>query len=267
MTQPHQPSILGGDEQYLPSLSVPGAEGFYGQWASNSTHARGRHEPRELAYGDGVNERMDVFEPKNPRGTVLFIHGGYWSELSRRDFSYVAPELVKDKWRVAVVDHDLAPDATLTHIVDQLRRAVVALAGQYAEPLVVSGHSAGGHLAAMLHATDWSAYGVEPGIVAGIGISGLYELEPLTATSVQTDVQLTADEVAALSPARLAPTAAAPFHLVVGSLESAAFHGQADLLHERWPGVAQAPRELPGHNHFTVCDELARLVADATRAV
>lgn len=261
----NEPSIVGGDEQYLPSKSVPGADGFYEQWVRNSAHARATHEPTELAYG-GEGEVMDIFEPRGTaRGTVVFIHGGYWSELGRLDFSYVAPELLKDKWRVAVVDYALAPAVTLTHIVDQVQRAVVALTRAYPEPLVVTGHSAGGHLAAMVHATDWSAHGVTPEIIAGIGISGLYELEPLRATSVQRTVRLTDVEVATLSPARREPTSTAPFHLYLGALEPAAFQAQSALLAARWPGVAVAPLALDGHNHLTVCDELARLVHDATQ--
>ncbi|GAB3706042.1 alpha/beta hydrolase [Mariniluteicoccus flavus] len=262
-----QPSLAGGDEHYLPSRSVVGWEGFYDQWVRNSQHARTRHEPRTLAYGHDPSEVIDLFEPRNSRGTVVFIHGGYWSELGRRDFSYVAPELLKDRWRVAVIDYALAPAVTLTHIVDQVRLATATLARSYDQPLVITGHSAGGHLAAMMHATDWSPLGVQPQILAGVGMSGLYELAPLLETSVQNDVRLTGPEVATLSPARLTPTTRAPFLVAVGELEPAAFQAQSAALTQAWPGVATEPRPLPGHNHFTICDELARLVHEVTAEV
>ncbi|GAB3624559.1 alpha/beta hydrolase [Mariniluteicoccus endophyticus] len=251
-----------GDDEYLPSRTVTGADSYVEQWVRNSDHARSRVAPTTLDYGDGANELVDLFEPRAPRGTVVFFHGGYWSELGRRDFSYIAPELTKDKWRVAVVDYDLAPSVSLTHIVDQARRSVAAIARSTDGPLVVTGHSAGAHLAAMVHATDWRALDVDPRIVAGIGMSGLYELEPLLATSVQNDIRLTGDEVAALSPARLRPQVEAPFELSVGELETGAFHAQSQRLADAWPGVARQPRALPGHNHFTICDELPRLVQD-----
>jgi arylformamidase len=116
----------------------------------------------------------------------------------------------------------------------------------------------------MVHATDWAALHAEPpDIAAAIGISGLYDLEPLTRTSLQLVVDLTALEVETLSPVRVQPTTNAPFIVAVGALESAAFQEQSAGLVRAWPGVATGPVSLPGRHHFDVCDELLPLVERA----
>ncbi len=254
------------DLDYLPTLTVPGATGYFDEWARRSTEARAALPPTEVGYGRGAHETVDVFAPSSglARATVLFIHGGYWRAFYKDHFSYLAPALVEAGLRLAVVSHDLAPSVHVTDIVAQVRSAVLRVSRRFEDPLVVAGHSAGGHLAAVVHSTDWAALGADPPqIAAAVGISGLYDLEPLTRTSLQPVVDLTPLEVAALSPVRRRPSTDAPFLVAVGALESAAFHAQARALVDAWPGTAREPVSLEGRHHFDVCEELLPLVERA----
>ncbi|MBB6015235.1 alpha/beta hydrolase [Deinococcus radiopugnans] len=252
------------NDAYMPSRRVPDADALVAAWARNSAAVREACAPQQLAYGAGEHERLDVFSPEGAvRATLLFIHGGYWQAFYKDTFSYLAPPLLGAGLRVAIISYDLTPAVTLSRIVDQARRATAFVAAQFAGPLVVAGHSAGGHLAAMIHATDWAAEGL-PGVTlaGGVGISGLYDLGPLRRTELQPALQLSEKEARALSPAFLHPTSAAPFIAAVGADESAAFLGQSLALAQAWPGVVGGVRQLPGRHHFDAPDELPRLALE-----
>lgn len=245
--------------EYMPSQRLPNAEAYWRAWSAQSAAVRGQLAPLELAYGPGPRERLDLFEPAQARGTLLFIHGGYWLSFYKEDFSYLAPPLLGAGLRVAVVSYDLAPAVSLREIVGQVRRAV-SVVGQRCGPLLVAGHSAGGHLAAMVHCTDWAAEGLTaPQLRGGIGISGLYDLEPLRRTELQPDLRLSAAEAQALSPVHHRPTTDAPFVVALGELESEAFFWQSAQLARVWPGVAAAPHALPQRHHFDAPDDLLGL--------
>lgn len=251
------------DRLYLPTTTTPNVTDYFDQWAADSARARAAHPPETLAYGSGQHETLDIFTAENATRTVLFIHGGYWRAFYKDHFSYLAPAILEDGYRLAVVSYDLCPAVTLTDIVAQVQQACLAVARAYADPIVVTGNSAGGHLAAILHSTDWAALGEsDPGIVGAVGMSGLYELAPLRRTSLQETIALTDTEVLELSPARRRPTTSAPFLAVYGGEESEAFGWQSTNLAEHWGEVVVGPRSLPGHNHFTITDDLAVLVRE-----
>ena len=246
--------------EYMPSQRVPDAASYWEAWGPRSAAVRAEYPPQELSYGTGPRERLDVFEPTGTaRATLLFIHGGYWVAFDKEDFSYVAPPLLGAGVRVAVVSYDLAPAVSLRQMVRQVRQAASFVSQRFG-PLLVAGHSAGGHLAAMTHCTDWAAEGLPaPQLVGGIGISGLYDLGPLRHTEVQADLQLSAAEARALSPVHHAPSTGAPFVAALGELESAAFYWQADQLAAAWRGVASAPLPLPQRHHFDAPEDLLGL--------
>lgn len=247
--------------EYMPSQSVPNAKDYFEAWARDSITFREKSAPEVLTYGPGEHETIDIFTPEKPRGTVLFIHGGYWRAFYKDHFSYMAAPLLEQGWRVAIMSYDLAPGVNLAHIVRQAQNATALIAQTFPGPLIVSGHSAGGHLAAMLHATDWAALGLpEVKITAGIGISGLYDLAPLRHTQLQPDLNLSEGDLQNLSPIHQKPVSDSPFIAAVGGLESASFHAQSRQLTDRWPGIASAPVILEGKHHFDAPDELAKLV-------
>lgn len=247
--------------EYMPSRRVPNAREYFAAWTRDSAAVRQAHPPTTLAYGPGEHETLDVFEPAGEaRATLLWIHGGYWKAFYKEDFSSLAPPLLTAGVRVAVMSYDLLPGVPLRRIVQQARQAAAFVGQRFASPLIVAGHSAGAHLAAMIHCADWKAEGLpRPRIAGGIGISGLYDLSPLRRTELQPDLQLSGAEARDLSPVHHPPTTTAPFLVAVGGLESGAFHGQSAALAAAWPGVATAPQTLPGRHHFDAPDDLLSL--------
>ena len=248
--------------EYMPSQRVPNAKSYFVAWADDSAQARRQHPPRLLRYGPGEHETVDLFEPSGEAaGTLLFIHGGYWMAFYKDDFSSVAPPLLALGWRVAVMSYDLVPAVSLRHIVRQARVAASVVGQAFPGPLVVAGHSAGGHLTAMIHSTDWAAEGLKaPELTASIGISGLYDLTPLRRTELQPKLRLTGEEARALSPLHARPTTDAPFLAAVGALESDAFREQSRRLTEHWPRTRSL--EQAGRHHFDAPDDLPGLLRE-----
>ncbi|MBK1659411.1 alpha/beta hydrolase [Paracraurococcus ruber] len=210
-----------------------------------------------LPYGAGERERLDLFRPGPGQAwpIALFLHGGYWQALDRSFFSHAARGLLAEGVAVAIASYDLCPAVPLARIVDQARGAAAMLHRRTGRRIVATGHSAGGHLTAMLMATDWRA--LDPAlpadlVPAGLPISGVFELAPLLGTSIATALQLSRAEAEALSPRNLPPPGGA-LHLVVGGAESDEFLRQSRDFAVHWGGTFEA---LPGLNHFTVLDPL-----------
>ncbi|HYF08434.1 MAG TPA: alpha/beta hydrolase [Acetobacteraceae bacterium] len=204
------------------------------------------HKRLALPYGPGERERLDLFLPMAEDGAApraLLIHGGYWQALDRSWVSHFARGLVLSGVAVAVPSYDLCPGVPLTRIVAQMRAAAELLCRDDARLLAI-GHSAGGHLAAMLLAGGRAG--------AALPMSGVFELEPLRATTIGTALNLTAEAARALSP-RWMPAPGGPVHCVVGGDESNEFLRQTRDFAAAWDGSWEA---LPGRNHFTVLDPL-----------
>jgi arylformamidase len=155
---------------------------------------------------------------------------------------------------VAVTSYDLTPQVSVARIIEQVRRACLFLWQRYGRRLVVFGHSAGGHLAAAMAATDWSMHGAPADLIAGgYAISGAFDLEPLLGTSMNRDWKLDAAEARALSPVHWTLQEGVIFDAVVGALESDEFKRQSRLLSGAWR-IPYA--EIAGANHFSILDPL-----------
>lgn len=252
--------------EYSPRLSVPDAADYFRRWAEESSTARQalKHHAN-LAYGAGPKETLDLFPAPNSHYLLVFIHGGYWRAFDKDDFSWLAPPLVKSGISVAVLNYALCPAVTIAEITEQCRRAVAWLyreAPRYgvSPHMLLSGHSAGGHLTAEMFATRWEEYGLPArAIVGGIAISGLFDLEPLLKVSINTDLRLDSKSARASSPAYKPPTLQAPLVLAVGALESSEFHRQSQLLHRAWPHNCPEVISLPGLHHFNAPEVLTNL--------
>jgi arylformamidase len=212
----------------------------------------------DLAYGPGEREKLDLFHPGAAEDAPLamFIHGGYWKALDRSFASHCARGLNLRGVAVAVPSYDLCPAVPIGRIVAQMRAAAAFLWRRHRRPILAAGHSAGGQLAAMLLATDWPALDptLPPGLVrAALPISGVFELEPLLATSVAEGLNLTSGEARALSP-RFLPCPGRPIHCVVGGAESGEYIRQSRDMAAAWGGSFEA---LAGADHFTVIAPLA----------
>ncbi len=238
---------------------VPESEAIIAGWARDAAAFRAGWAEQELGipYGAGERERLDLFRP-GPGGAwpvAMFIHGGYWQALDRSFVSHCARGLLARGVAVAVPSYDLCPRVGLRVIVEQMRTAVGLLHRRGARRVLAMGHSAGGHLTAMLMATDWVARGMPPGLVSrGVAISGVFELWPLRGTSIGAGLRLDEAEARALSPALLARPTGAEIHAVVGGAESGEFRRQTRDFAAHWGGTAE---ELAGLDHFTVLEPLA----------
>ncbi len=219
---------------------------------------RAAHPDSELgvSYGPSARQALDIFWPVAGRDSPLaiFLHGGYWQALDRAWFSHLAAGLVARGVAVAMPSYDLCPNVTLAVLVTQVQDAAAFLYRRHGQPMTAFGHSAGGHLTAMLMATDWTARGLPARMIrAGLGISGLYDLAPLTVTTVNDALRLDAEEARLLSPL-LMPSPGLPFHAVVGGAEGPEYERQSCSMAEAWGGTWES---LAGANHFTVTDPLA----------
>ena len=248
---------------------VPDHARYLARWAEDSQRARERMTSHlDLRYGDMPGETLDLFPARKGDGSCLmFIHGGYWRSLDKRDFSYLAPGLVDGGISLAVVNYDLCPKVGIGEIVRQMLRASRWLwlhaedYGMDQDRLYVGGHSAGGHLTAMLMCALWPTFDARlPKDLwkGGLAISGLYDLRSLIYVDwLNSDLHL--DEVAALSlsPAFMPPATRAPVMTAVGGDESSEFLRQNALLRERWRSAFAGDIAMPHRHHFSVVDGLA----------
>jgi arylformamidase len=246
--------------EYNNRARVPEHPSIIAGWAKDAAAYRERHVPRVIAYGPGARNTIDFFSAGSEKPIVVFIHGGYWQALDSSYFSHLAAGLSRHGISVAVPNYDLCPDVTVQDIIGQMRMAVRELA-RIGRSLVISGHSAGGHLAACMLATDWAAYDASLPrdlVVAAYAISGLFDLGPLVGTSINDALGLNAASAMAASPLFWKAPTRAKLDAVVGEHESAEYFRQSKTIVDRW-GAAGVPARfdiIPITNHFTVISEL-----------
>ena len=258
------------DEQYNNRARIPEHPAILQRWADASAHAMANlHGALDVAYGSGAGERLDIFPAKNASGpapVLVYIHGGYWRALDKRDQAFVAPVFVEAGATVVLANYALAPAVSVEHIVLQLVRALVYVHRHAAEHggdparIVVAGHSAGGHLAAMLLACEWRRVAADlPDdlVRAALSISGVFELEPLRhAPFLAPDLALSAASAKRLSPA-LMPAPRGRLATVVGGDESEEFLRQHRLIGSAWGGTVSHALVVPQRNHMNVLHEIA----------
>jgi arylformamidase len=214
-----------------------------------------------LRYGTTERQFIDLFRAESAGNAPLamFIHGGFWRSLDPTHFSQVARGLNGRGIDVALAGYDLCPQVSIGAIVGQMRQACLFLWGRFGKRILVFGHSAGGHLAAALFATDWEQLGAPTDLVpVATGISGVYELAPLMHTPMNDDFRLDLEEANRLSPLYWHPPAGRPFDVIVGDAESSEFLRQSRTLADVWGKAGVVTRyEAPSANHFTVIEPLA----------
>lgn len=257
------------DAQYNNRARIPEHPQIFERWTDASALARARSLCLlDLPYGAAASETLDVFPAaRNGAPVLVFIHGGYWRALDKRDVSFVAPAFLEAGAMVVLPNYALCPAVTIDHIALQLTQALAwtwrhaAEHGGDPSRIVVAGHSAGGHLAAMLLACQWARVSADlpPDLVAAaLSVSGLFDLEPLRHTPfLAPDLRLAAASVARLSPAAW-PAPRGPLVAVVGGDESEEFLRQNELIRRAWgAGVVPVCEAIPGTNHLTVMHDLA----------
>jgi arylformamidase len=232
----------------------------------------------DVAYGSKPGEMLDVFQASgsSPAPIQVFIHGGYWQWLDKADFSFVARAFQPAGIAVVVINYALIPSVSMDELVRQCRAAVAwtyrhaADFGGDPHRIHVSGHSAGGHLVAMLMATDWKAFGVPADVIkSGAGLSGLYDLEPIRLCYLNDVMKLSPAVARRNSPVHLTPPRSGRLLLAVGGDEGPEYHRQTDDLAAAWGkrGLACTVMDLPGVNHFSIIAQLEDPKSELSRAI
>ncbi len=241
------------DMAYANGAFIPGAEGFPPRWAAAAAAFRdglGVRARLGLAYGPAARQQFDLFLPDGPaKGCVTFIHGGYWMAFDRSSWSHLAAGVLARGWACAMPSYTLAPEGRITQMTAEMVAAIAAIRREVPGPMVVAGHSAGGHLSARMGCADLAV----PGVVRVVPISPLSELAPIAQTRMQAVLRLDADEISTGSPARQALRPGVQAHIWVGGQERPSFLWQARLLSEAW---ACDWTVAPGKHHFDVCDAM-----------
>lgn len=246
------------ESEYNNRAKVPENGAIMAGWKQDAAAFRAAHANAEIAlkYGPGARQALDIFWPGTGRDAPLamFIHGGYWQALDKDWFSHLAAGFLAHGIALALPSYDLCPQVSLQTLVGQVRASAAFLARRHGRALLATGHSAGGHLAAMLLATDWPAHGLPRGTVrAALPISGLFDLLPLLQTTVNGPLGLDEATAHRLSPIHM-PSPGLPIHAVVGSTEGLEYTRQSRAIAEAWGGTWEAAE---GANHFTVVMPLA----------
>ena len=250
------------DRQYDPRLPERPMPTIIADWISRSEITRARYAPATLAYGSQALENVDLYRAPNAKGALVFYHGGYWRSCSKDEHGWIAQDFVGAGITVAVMNYPLCPEVTLREINASVGRGLgylyrEALSEVERDKLVVAGHSAGGYLAVAQMLVDWEAVGLPRSPFAGVlALSGLFDLQPLTYTQMNSWLKLDAGTAQELSLADRTPRVSAPVSLAVGALESSEFQRQSRDLGAAWPHCVKRVTALPGRNHFDALDDL-----------
>ncbi len=253
------------EREYDNRARVPEHGDYFARWERDAAYVRSTLPlERDLAYGPDPRHRADLFPAANARGTLVFIHGGYWRSLDKDMFSWLAAPWVAAGVGVAMPRYRLVPSVSLEAIVDDTLAALNWLFaegpahGMAMDRVVVSGHSAGGHLAAAVLAAPREALRFDPARIAGaVPISGIYDFEPLRHFSLNEEFRLDPAAVARLDLGSRRPTIAAPTVIAAGAKESGEFLRQSRHLARAWEPQVRAHLELPGHDHYSIVDAFA----------
>jgi arylformamidase len=252
--------VIDYEVEYNNRARVPEHPALMAGWAKDAAAYRAQHPPRVLSYGPGERHTIDLFPGDGSGPVVVFIHGGYWQATDGSSYSHCARGLNAHGISVAVPTYDLCPAVGVGDIITQMRMASRELA-RLGRPLIVSGHSAGGHLAACMLATDWPAFEAslpKDLVRAAYAISGLFDLSPLVGTSLNKALRFDAASARAASPLFWVPPARGSLDAVVGGTESAEYFRQSRNIVEAWGrGIATRFGTVADANHFTAIAPLA----------
>ena len=255
------------EAEYNIRARIPEHPQIFAQWARDAEDYRAqamqeRRAELGLMYGESPRQFIDLFaaKPEGKAPLALFIHGGYWRALDPSQFSHMARGLNGRGVSVAVVGYDLCPHVSIADIIEQIRRACLLLWLRTSQQLMVFGHSAGGHLAGAMVATDWPTLYPKTGnlVPAAYAISGVFDLTPLVHVSMNEDLKLDAQSARELSPVTWPAPKGRTFDAVVGGLESNEFLRQSKDVADTWGkgGAITRYEAIAGANHFTVLDPL-----------
>ncbi|PPD13984.1 MAG: alpha/beta hydrolase [Methylobacterium sp.] len=255
---------------------IPGGPDYPPRWMATATAYReamlasGRAE-LDLPYGDGPRNRFDLFRPVDqPKGLLVFVHGGWWIAFDKSVWSHLAEGAVEAGWAVAMPSYTLAPEARIGEITREIGHAIAAAAQRVVGPILLAGHSAGGHLVTrMICRNTPLSSAILSRLIQVTSISGLHDLRPLMKIAANEKLRIDMAEAQAESPVLLGPFAGVRVACVVGADERPEFLRQNDLLANIWFGLEARTSALhiPGRHHFDVVDGLRERDSVLTRLV
>jgi arylformamidase len=263
------------DKLYNNRLLVPECMDILQRWTQDSAAVRQSADCKiDIAYGLGDKEKLDIFSAakssmSKAAPVLIFIHGGYWRSLDKADQSFLAPAFTQSGSCIVIPNYSLCPAVTVSDIVLQLVKAVawvyknIDKYGGDPERITVAGHSAGGHLVAMLVSCLWQKFdkALPMNVVkSALSISGLFEMEtPMHSPYLQDSLHLTTAEVKRISPAWMPAPKQGQLYSVVGGDESPEFLRHNQLIQDAWgKSIVPMSEQLPGLNHFTVLESLCQ---------
>ncbi len=244
------------------------------RWLERSAALRDcREAVIDLAYGRGERETLDLFRGATGGPLLVYIHGGYWQRGDKDMYSFLAGAFMDAGINVAIINYTLTPACRIGDIAAQVRRCLAWLwrhgrdLGFDRERLSVMGHSAGGHLTAMMMATDWPAFDCalpQDLVRAALPISGIFELEPLVHTSINAGPRMDVAEARRASPLFMEIRCNAPHLVIAGGRETPEFIRQSDAYCDRFrtPQRTMERYDVPGENHFGELERLAESTSE-----
>ena len=256
-------------DAYENGAYIPNAADYPVRWAAEAATFRARlgdMATLDVAYGTGARQVYDLFRPVGEaRGLLVFIHGGYWRRFDKSMWSHLAAGPIARGWVVAMPSYTLAPEARISEITQEVTRAVVAAAKDVHGPIVLTGHSAGGHLSARMRCKDIALpTAVSERIKRIVPISPLSDLRPLMQTDMNVDLRLDAAEAAAESPILHDDLLDVDTHVWVGGIERPAFLDQARWLSDAWGAGLTIAKD---RHHFDVIEPLTAADSELTETL
>lgn len=252
------------DTAYDNGLAVPAVASYISAWEEKAPLFRANwpNSQLDLAYGKGARNRYDLFLPdQTPKGTLVFIHGGYWRRFDKSYWSHLARGALEQGWQVAIPSYTLAPEARIADIVVEMAAAVNHICKDGEGPIALAGHSAGGHLVSRLACKDTAlSTEVQARLCHVTSISGVHDLRPILRLEINADIRLDADEAFAQSPALLEPLAGIALSCIVGADELPEFVRQSGVLANIWSGfgIDTGSWQVKGRHHFDIIDDLQK---------
>lgn len=263
------------DDEYANAPYIPGGGDYPDRWVAEADEFRrsvGARAEIGIAYGDHPRQRLDLFRPEQePLGLVVFVHGGYWMAFDQSSWSHLAAGPVDRGWAVAVVGYVLAPEVSLRSIARHVAGAVEEAARRVPGPLALTGHSAGGHIVTRLvSGGGLLTHQAFKRVRTVASISGVHDLRPLLATSMNRTLGLTPEEATDESPVLLEPLAGPAVSCWVGGRERPEFVRQSKALSQAWSAAGRTPvpvRIEPERHHFDIVELLTDSESDLVIAL
>lgn len=258
------------DQQYSPSSCIDDIMVYINQYIIQSQFAYDTLRDlcfKNVQYAQEKRAVLDIFVPKGqgPFPVHVFIHGGYWQELSVNESTFAAPNFIDHEIIFIALDYTLAPDATLFRIVEQVQEGFLWILNNIEKyngekgNITLSGSSAGGHLVAEILAIDWKKFGYQFCPVKGAcEVSGVFDLRPLARTYVNDPLGLSESDAIALSPQFHIPESSCPVIFSYGEIETDEFKRQTQDYMEAWNKAGHISQyiDMPAFNHFDIILEL-----------